>query len=348
MVSVYIDPFVLACPPVETELVEFEEYINNLLDWKELKELKWVSLYLSEKTYEVLEQTHCYPPWDNLKQIITKLGMRGVQPKDIIVLVDALIKKLPCIEKKLKLKEILFDNAQCIPDNHIVNRGLTYIEQYQRMMFFMYLTCFFEHAENKDQILITRLLERDHVSVAISGDIIECEFNDSLKNIELPSKVNSDFFSCKNRNGLYLSIDPYALWRKADCEEAYRKAVYIYIYQKLKSVGLLLIEENLPVWSFGNELFRTAKELGFLREEEKIKLLFKSFADTILKENLGKTHWLRTGSGGNNPQRVKDGGVAKAWRRDIDYEYHLHYWEIEGKSVEFAAVVVHNDMSIPS
>jgi hypothetical protein len=51
------------------------------------------------------------------------------------------------------------------------------------------------------------------------------------------------------------------------------------------------------------------------------------------------------GKGGNEPQQKR--GQDKAWRRDIDYEYHLHYWECDDGSVEFASVVTHNDFSIP-
>jgi len=38
-------------------------------------------------------------------------------------------------------------------------------------------------------------------------------------------------------------------------------------------------------------------------------------------------------------------GRLKAWRRDIDDQYHLHYWQ-DGEAVELARVVVHNDFRI--
>jgi hypothetical protein len=40
-------------------------------------------------------------------------------------------------------------------------------------------------------------------------------------------------------------------------------------------------------------------------------------------------------------------GSDKAQRRDIDYEFHLHYWEIANDVIELASVVHHNDFSIP-
>jgi hypothetical protein len=40
-------------------------------------------------------------------------------------------------------------------------------------------------------------------------------------------------------------------------------------------------------------------------------------------------------------------GRDKAQRRDIDYEFHLHYWECANGTIELASVVHHNDFSIP-
>ena len=56
------------------------------------------------------------------------------------------------------------------------------------------------------------------------------------------------------------------------------------------------------------------------------------------------THALRSGAGGGNRQRMR--GKDSAWRRDVDYEYHLHYWECEAGNVELANLVVHNEFSI--
>ena len=63
--------------------------------------------------------------------------------------------------------------------------------------------------------------------------------------------------------------------------------------------------------------------------------------------NLAATHALREGQGGGSPQRRRSTDGATAWRRDVDYEYHLHYWECPGGIVELASMGPHNDFSIP-
>lgn len=75
--------------------------------------------------------------------------------------------------------------------------------------------------------------------------------------------------------------------------------------------------------------------------------ILRSIIETIKGQNLSAVHALRTGSGGNDPQRVRDSDKAKAQRRDIDREFHLHYWELADGTVELASVVYHNDFLIP-
>ena len=70
-----------------------------------------------------------------------------------------------------------------------------------------------------------------------------------------------------------------------------------------------------------------------------------SIIETVKGQNLPAVHALRTGSGGNDPQRMR--ALDKAQRRDIDREFHLHYWECANGAVELASVVYHNDFKIP-
>jgi hypothetical protein len=75
-----------------------------------------------------------------------------------------------------------------------------------------------------------------------------------------------------------------------------------------------------------------------------IKVL-RAVVETLESFNMAAVHPLRTGRGGNEPQRTR--GKDKAWRRGIDEEFRLHYWQCEDGRIEFASVCVHNDFSMP-
>jgi hypothetical protein len=71
----------------------------------------------------------------------------------------------------------------------------------------------------------------------------------------------------------------------------------------------------------------------------------RCLSETIDEQNMRAVHAKRTGSGGGDPQELRD--QNKAWRRDIDREYHLHYWECDDGTIEFASVGPHNMFDIP-
>lgn len=181
----------------------------------------------------------------------------------------------------------------------------------------------------------------------MTGEVSIIEYGtDSISKIPLPQVMNGKVKACTNPHGFRFALNPVRIWLHGKGEiENCSVALDICTYRRSYEAGLTYNKETRNKWYFGGKFLETNGELGFLHEESKIKMLLKSCCDTILRQNMSKTHALRTGPGGNDPQ-VKRGNDL-AMRRDIDYEYHLHYWETEN-GIEFASVVVHNDMTIPA
>jgi len=70
----------------------------------------------------------------------------------------------------------------------------------------------------------------------------------------------------------------------------------------------------------------------------------RAIVETIDQLKLEDVHALRQSDSGGASQRVR--GHDKGWRRDIDREYHLHYWEGSG-GIEFGWMGPHNDFQLP-
>jgi hypothetical protein len=350
MHNLYIDPFLLACPQSDAGIEEFENYILSLTSWGEeiekIKDANFANIYISAKTSEILAIENGYPEWDKLERTIVNLELQKIiQPRDIFVLIEGLM-KLPCIEDNLKLNEILLNNVECNPSCHIDTRTSLFVEHYHRLAILICLLCEFESLEDKTQILITRHSEENSTIITVKGEIVDCEFCEAPQVFKLPHTISGCLNSCVNPNSLYLFIDALKVWLTADCEKFYKQAITIYVYRENCQLENPKSKSKLSSWSFGHRFLKTAKNLNFLDDEIKIKILLRACAETILEENLSATHWLRTGKGANNPQKKRKKDKAGAWRRDIDREYHLHYWQTSS-GPEFASVVVHNDMSIP-
>lgn len=339
MLNLYLDPYVFSCPAPEDGLEEIERYIDNILLWQELRGVSWAMVYVTSQTYEVLAETNGYPLWADLQGAIELLSMNHVQPQDVMDVVNGLLQKTPSIEEKLHIKEVLMNNVHSEPSEHLQRRLQIYIDHYHRILVFMCLNCHITEEREENQYFITRHLSDINKSVKIFGDVEDGEFVDKHQNISFPLHVNKSFPACTKPEQLYSSLDPISLWMTVDSPESRVQALYIYVKQN-EVRGLQIIS-----WYFGSEFIKTAQELGFLREEKKSRMLFRAFAETIFGISLADTHAIRVGVGAEERQLVS--GLRKAWRRDIDHEYHLHYWE-GPDGIEFAAVVVHSNISIPN
>lgn len=342
MPDLYLDPYLFACPSPD-RITDFERYIDNIVAWRDLTNVNSAAIYTTRSTIDVLFQTESYPLWDDLKKVLGILGIVNIQIKDIVNLVDSFLQKLPTIEDRLGIKELLTSNVNSTPSDHLTQRNEIFVEQYERLLVLMCLVQEVPNSLEQQQLMLTRDLNSGCISVNVTGEIADCEFFSPEKVFHLPHSVACDLIACDSPDGLYSVLDTTGVWMSATTDDQRLNAISIYLQQRLQASGLWGTTA-IRNWSVGRKFFETADRLGFTFEPPKIKALLRACAETILRENLDATHWLRISEGANAPQRER--GSDKAWRRDIDYEFHLHYWETKN-GPELASVVVHSDMSIP-
>ncbi|KFN09710.1 MULTISPECIES: hypothetical protein [Paenibacillus] len=342
MNSIYLDPYTLAYPNNHEELepYEFENYLENILLWRQLKDIPLTEVMVSKQTSRILMEQNNYPYWDSLREALLKKGLIGFyQPKDIIEVIDGFLQQ-PTIEESLGLVDILFDDVIVYPDEHLERRPTMYIDEYKKVALFYLIHDLIR--EGEERYFITR----DSVSeIEIKGEVYACDFiKKDSDNFKYPILINGKVHSQTNWLQLITNFNVVSSWKIAETDEDYFNLINLYLLQRLSIIGENPLDTDIPTWKYGHSFFETCRSLGFTHEEGKIKALLKACADTILDQNLSSTHTLRIDESGNSPQLMRN--RDKAWRRDIDYEYHLHYWKTSN-GPELAAVVVHNNMWIP-
>jgi len=100
----------------------------------------------------------------------------------------------------------------------------------------------------------------------------------------------------------------------------------------------------MPTVRFNIHFQKSLEDCGILLNAGLANSTLRAVVHTIENVHMAATHPLREGSGPNEAQVRR--GKDLAWRRDIDHEYHLHYWQCPGGLVELACVVTHNDFHI--
>jgi hypothetical protein len=343
--AVYLDAFTLACPPPEAGIESFGSYIQNLLNWSALRRTEWIDIYTSRKTSEVLFEVGAYPPWPELKRAINYLGIQHVQVKDIVEIVNGFLQRTSLVENELGIDDLLFDQYELVPAVDYAVRPGPFALHFELLTILLALhKSLYEELSNP--LLLSSPDLKHHGKTRVTATLLEVACSSSSVAVaacRAPYTVSAQFAICICLHSLHMSVDACGIWSSSTCYEAMRKAIEVFAYQQNPSgFEYFNILENHP-FSFGQNFIGSSRASGFFDDPRKIRMLLRACVESILETNLRAVHALRVDRGNESVQITR--GTDKAWRRDIDHEYHLHYWETEN-GFELADVVHHKDFRI--
>ena len=340
MPEMLVDPYLLRCPPDGADLGEFEEYVVKLSALRELTSLRWAELRSSAKAFRLLSEHSGFPDWERLEDAIRVGDTPTVQVHDIVALVFEFLSR-PAFEDRLSVRDVLADDVRCVPELMLTSRPRAFREEFERSAVLLCVAQVVDQRTPDDLIIVTRDLPDESVELSVESDVVE--YDAVTSGTTVPSRVQGLVRTCQSVVGSYLCVDPAALLVTFGAE-ALKQVVDIAVFRRLKIMGLAREQLYVRQWSHGRHFLSTAGNLGLLSQATLAGRFIDSIVDTLLNHNLQKTHQLREGQGGAEPARKR--GNDMAWRRDIDHQLHLHYWETH-RGPEFASAAVHNDFAIP-
>ena len=351
MFRVFLDIPTLAVPdmPASQSLssskARFEEYVLRLLQIDEARRKYSAQLFLPRGAEKTLFEASLYPLWDSLKLGLERSELtENYEAKDIVAVVNGFLKQLPRIEDTLGIEDALIEDAQIDPDEYL-KEFLPVIADAHKQFLILVAVLFYTTARNKcGDYVVTDINEGGVVTTSIAGRIVDWALSEQsgCSKIALPLPIDDTISVCNGWQSIGFDLRSIDIWREATCRPEYEFAFSIYLMQFCRNNG---IAQGKGDWHIGTQFINSAYGQGFLNDKAKIERLLAKMAETVVGLNLPQTHQLREDIGGSAHQKMR--GKDAAWRRDLDYEFHLHYWKtIHG--TEFASVVIHNDFSIPS
>ncbi len=335
MANLFVDPAVLASPQFGCSKEDFEGYVSQLTQWHELNNCEWSKIFFSSKTIKVLFDEGRYPIWPEVDKIITGFGIDYIQTKDIVVLVDSFLDKFIKIEEWLSLNDFLYEEITLYPDveNAASDAFKTVLSE---TLVLMVVKSHLNNEEQNLQLLITNTgLEKIGVQSTISLSSFANDF-------VLPDEFDiNGLFRCSSEfDDLLIKINFSYLWINCDSNNGLKRLVHLHTTIKKRELNSI---SAMNSFEFGKHFIPSLTALHFKSETAKVERLLRVISDLILDMNLASTHAIRESSGGGSDQlQLKE---FKGWRKDIDHEYHLHYWK-KSNHIIFANVVTHNDFSI--
>ena len=343
--SVTIDAGVLAVPHVDCAKDDAFQYVDTLLYWNQFLAEPWVDLYISERASEALIDDDIFPLRDHLRELLNMHGIVEYSVNDIATLAEKLLSRTPYFETYYGVKDILSDHLETDPDviRLITHDGL----QSDLARCITLIAVLRKHCSQPlgGHSLILRAAPKQVIQVRAQIHEIE-HTRDDIPALPCPPEFfEGDVLVCDDFRGLIECLDASAILVGASDEIGIELAIRIALFK------YAIVQGDFPEWGgviapdIGPKFRELCQQVCADQGDSLPPKIIRSIVETIKGQNLRAVHALRTGPGGNDPQKMR--GSDRAQRRDIDREFHLHYWEHTAGTVELASVVYHNDFSIP-
>ena len=342
--SVTIDAGVLAVPSISTTSKDAHHYVDTILDWSKYLDERWVDIYMSEHTTDALIEDDLYPFPDQLRKFLNT-EETAYAVNDVFSVVDRLLRLTPDFETYFKVRYVLAEQVMTDPDILVLNSSANLQSNLTQCVVLIAILRGYCKSPISEHFLILRRAPSQIVQVQALVHELEHDRTDLNKIPKFPKLFEGDISVCDDFRGLIECLDESEIFRNATDNFGIEIAIRIALYKSRIESQEEPEWKEIPNLRIGRLFHQTAKDICSGQANPFCKQVLRAIVETLEKTNLSAVHALRTGPGGNDPQRMR--GKDKAQRRDIDRDYHLHYWQCEGRMIELASIGPHDNFSIP-
>lgn len=343
--SVTIDAGVLAVPRVDCLKDYALQYVDNLLDWSKLLDEPWVAIYMSERASESLFADGLYPLRDQLRELFTAQGIVEYDFNTVARITNQLLAITPSFETYYRVKDVLSEHLETDPDviRLTTHEGL----QSDLARCITLIAVLRKHCSQPmgGHSLILREVPKQVIQVRVQIYELQHSRDDIPALPSPPDLFEGDVLVCDDFRGFIECLDESIILVGASDDIGVELAVRIALFKHDIAQAGFQDWSGVVVPTIGSNFRELCQRVCADQGDAMPPKILRSIVETVKSINLPAVHALRTGTGGNNSQRMR--GPDKAQRRDIDREFHLHYWECADGTVELASVVYHDDFTIP-
>jgi hypothetical protein len=264
-----------------------------------------IRAYKLRSTPEILAESDSYPLFGPVRRSLRAFGMSHIEARDIVTIAESLLLNLPDAEDALGLRGMLFDAVVVDPPAAVPERHAALLRGFHEALATILLLRFANDGGENCQLVLTRGVAESTIRAVTT--LVECE----PSSFAVPRALEGSVALCSSMDELHGRLDLAISWCGAECDADRVAIVGLYVARVASETATTATTR----WRLGNMFLRSARALGFVH-------------------------------GPTEPQRRRGGGRDQAaWRRDVDHEFHLHYWG-GADGIELAAVVVHRDFDI--
>ena len=344
--SVTIDAGVLAVPRVDCATEDAFRYVDTLLDWSKLLDEPWVAIYMSERAAECLCDDGLYPLRESLRAIFHAHGIVEYDVNTVARIADRLLQITPSFETYYRVNDVLWEHLESDPD--VIRLSTYHGLQSDLRRCITLIAVLRKHCSQPFGGHSLILREAPKQVIRIRAQIHELEHTrDDIPALPSPPQFfEGDVLVCDDFRGLIDCLDESAILVGASDDVGIELAARIALFKYAIAHGDAPDWGGMIVPTIGSKFRELCQQACADGGGSVPRKILRSIVETITASDFAAVHALRTGPGGNDPQKTR--GPDKAHRRNIDDDFHLHYWQCGDRSIELASVVHHNDFTIPA
>ena len=302
-------------------------------------------IYMSEQAAEALFRDELYPLHPHLAALFAAKGIEEFDVNTVLQVAYSLLNQTPSLETFFEVElEVESLDVLTRPDLLSLCTSTHLLSDLARCLV---LIALLRSHGVADHILIVKPWQGGtEVQVqALIDPTRLVHYRPDIGPIPIPPDLfEGSVVVCHNFRQLLQAVDEKAVLQAAsnpaDVELAIRVALYKVGMERGQNS-----EWNSPIrFLLGKNFHESLTCCLACNSENMVGRLLGTVIEAIQGENLGQLHSLRTSTGGGSSQRMR--GSDKACRRDIDRQYHLHYWQRTDGTVELSDIVTHDNFVI--
>jgi hypothetical protein len=324
--------------PGQDALEIARQFVAKIATVQYLRTTGGVDVLIPSDIEKALFELDCYPFWDPIKKLLQVAGLEGnLDFRDVVRVAQQVIEDSSSLELACAVSDVLFVDAK-VESPAVLSIGQVADEHVCRASIISEVGFAKEQLRAKPQFFSPLCLAKDELRTSCNLHEIEPphgHFGDLPANATTRHRVASsvdDLLSTAD-----LSISEGSL-----TANKIRGTIELAIAKEFS----LRIEDVIAVrdqWVIQKSFIASCERLGIHNRPDLWRRTIRAIYETLWSVNMGGTHWLRESKAADSPQvKHKDYG---AWRRDVDHEYHLHYWQL-GLAKRLANLDVHNNFTI--
>ena len=115
MPSITIDAGVLAIPSENSPFEDVHRYVETLLEWKNLIDEHWVTIYMSENASAALIDDEVFPFHNRLASLFFEKGVIAFDANTVTPVITRLLQLTPSFEEYFSIRDVLYQSRLIMP-----------------------------------------------------------------------------------------------------------------------------------------------------------------------------------------------------------------------------------------